>query len=190
MDLRGSHAHTVTTAIAASRLTAAEWALIGVGVGALLGVLTALLVEWRRDRSARKRALCSLAAEWDALAVMEANDLKKRKAGGVNIDLGFTPIPTDGYRVAFPYLARFKESTRQVLVQCAFEVSAYNASATFFNTNYGQPGEDHLQRVYDMGDAAIGRAGEAIAELRKAVPRLKRWVPEMVRPKEADTPGG
>jgi hypothetical protein len=126
----------------------------------------------------RRTALSALAVEWDALAAMDVDGLKRRgPGGGQHLDVAFTPIPTNAYQLAFPYFADIDGATRKELIDLGFRVSAYNASAAFFNTTYGLPGAaQFVSRIERMAGFTISQAVVAMVLWRRVEPSLNQWV--------------
>jgi hypothetical protein len=155
-------------------------ALVGAGIGA--GAIFAAQAS-ARD-SDRRAALSALVVEWEHLSQLEPANMKEpipMQPGDHEQkyrELAFKPMPKDAYLDVLPFLGTLQPNPRNMLVDLAFSVSAYNASATFFN-EHPEHGEttEVIGKVTVLAGVAIDKAKVAMEATRRCETRLNDWVP-------------
>ena len=128
-----------------------DWTgLIGVIVGAVLSAGGFGVREHWANQRARSAALNALRTEFDLV----------EEVGREPKSVAFRPMPTDAYRQALAYVSTLDQDVKKQVLNAGLAISAYNASAEFFNTQ-GALDRSWQPRTEELAIAATERAAEA-----------------------------
>ena len=129
------------------------WTQLVAGVvGVVVGAGLTSLQQWRASTEARRATRSALQMEFDHVIEMDL------KAGSEN-QVGWTSMPTDVYRQAFPFLSRLGPDQRRKVIDAGIAIVDYNASAEFLNVWGWQ--QDRAEWTHHLGEVAQAKARTA-----------------------------